>query len=250
MARLFYGSGVVYGYLNSLAPTLAGSVVTIQAGACWIDGYYGEISSGNTKTVAVTGTGTVVARMDPTARQVVFAFTTQALQQNLTGVFEIPIMQITSGVGKDIRQFSSPNSPNRVGARVFKLFGTHNTSTAISTMVWDYGSWGAGVSGAYFTCPINADYFMTCTQGFTSTGAGQWFHLYLCQTPAGTSTVNQIALSGTPNSAAAGLTVQTQVTDIIPCNAGDQLFVQHQSNTNGISLLGAASGFMTIRALS
>jgi hypothetical protein len=250
MARLFYGSGVVYNYLNSLAPSLSGSVVTIQPGAAWIDGYYGE--SDSPKTVAVSGNGMVVVRMDPTARQIIFMFVANQTTptQSLSGIYEIPIMQVTGSTGKDIRQFSSPASSNRVGTKVIKLFGTHNTSTAVTTMGWDYPSWGPGTSGAYFVCPINADYFMTSTLGFQSSGPGQWLHIWLSHTPVGTTTVDQQAFVGTPNSAAAGLTVQVQATDIIPCNAGDLLFVQHQSNTNGISLFGGSQGYMTVRALT
>jgi hypothetical protein len=158
-------------------------------------------------------------------------------------------MQVAGATGTDARQFASGNSSSRVGTKAIKLFGTHNTSTALTTMVWDYADWGSGVSGAYFTCPINADYFMTATLGFTSGGAGQWLHIYLCHTPVGGS-VDQQAFVGTPNSAAGGLTVQAQATDIIPCNAGDLLFVQHQSNTNGINLYGGSQGYMTIRALT
>ena len=107
MARLWSSTGVIPLFLNSLAPTIAGSVVTIAPGAVWIDGYYGE--SDSPKTLSVSGNGMVVARMDPTAREILFVFvpnqTTPTRDQN--GIYEVPLMQITGGsTGTDIRLFA------------------------------------------------------------------------------------------------------------------------------------------------
>lgn len=104
MARQWRGSGVIPNYLNNCNPTLAGSVVTIDTGAWWIDGFYGEIDS--PKTVTITGNATIVARMDPTARQVLIAPITVPPTQTLTGIYEVPICRVTSGTLVDIRQFA------------------------------------------------------------------------------------------------------------------------------------------------
>jgi len=104
MARVWQGSGVIANYLNNMNPTIVGSVVTIDTGAVWIDGYYGEI--GSPKTVTVTGSQVVVARMDPVARQILLTSVT-TLTQTLTGIYEVPIARVTSGAITDIRQFAS-----------------------------------------------------------------------------------------------------------------------------------------------
>jgi hypothetical protein len=112
MARNFYGSGVVPGYLNQCIPSLAAGVVTIGTGAMWIDGFYGENTVA--KTVGVSGNGMVVGRMDPTGRTIQYLFVpnqTVPSQAGVTGIYEIPIMQVAGGTtGTDIRQFAPPNT--------------------------------------------------------------------------------------------------------------------------------------------
>ena len=103
MARVWQGSGVIANYLNNMSPSIAGSVVTINTGAVWIDGYYGEIDS--PKTVSISGNVIVVARMDPTARQILLTSVTTPTQ-TLTGIYEVPLARVTSGTLVDIRQFA------------------------------------------------------------------------------------------------------------------------------------------------
>src|SRR5262252_4144399 len=73
MARNFVTTGVIANYANQMVPSWTGTAssgtATIGLGACWIDGFYGEISTAP-KTVPTTGNGTVVARMDPGQRQI------------------------------------------------------------------------------------------------------------------------------------------------------------------------------------
>lgn len=100
MSRTLGTSGIIPGYLNSMAPTIAGSVVTINTGAAWIDGFYGEITSTTpAKNVTVTGAGMVVACADPTDHSVKIFFragqVTPAQPTNGQGIFEIPLAQIT-----------------------------------------------------------------------------------------------------------------------------------------------------------
>ena len=102
------GSGVLANYLNQCFPSLAGSTVTIGTGAVWVDGFYGEIDS--PKTLATSGNGMVVARMDPTAQivQIVFVAGQTVPTQNLTGIYEVGIAQITGGVLTDLRPLLQP----------------------------------------------------------------------------------------------------------------------------------------------
>jgi microcystin-dependent protein len=107
MARVFQGSGVIANYLNNMNPTIAGSVVTIDTGAVWVDGYYGENDS--PKTVNITGSGTtviVVAHMDPVVSQITLTAVASPTQ-TLTGIYEVPICRVTSGALVDIRQFAN-----------------------------------------------------------------------------------------------------------------------------------------------
>jgi microcystin-dependent protein len=108
MARSWLGSGVIPGYNNQCQPRLGGSVATVDTGGVWIDGFYGENSA--TKNISVAGgDGMLVARADPTARQVMFAYNlgTTPPTQTQTGIYEIPIARVTSGAMVDIRQYAS-----------------------------------------------------------------------------------------------------------------------------------------------
>jgi hypothetical protein len=243
MARLWYGSGVVPLYLNALRPSLAGSVVTIQTGGVWIDGYYGE--SDSPKTVGVSGNGMVVARMDPTARQIAFYFVANQTvpTQNLNGIYEVPIMQVTGATGKDIRQFSAPTPTGPIHARACRV-AAYTTSTTQTTYGWDTISWGTGFAGGIFTCPINADYLVTTQCGFATTGANQWYNLIICKNGVG------VTWNGTPDSTVANAAYMAQATDIIPCVVGDTLSVQHHCSTTGLAgYVGAGNAYMTVRAL-
>jgi microcystin-dependent protein len=165
MARVWSTSGVVPNYLNNCNPTLAGSVVTIDTGALWIDGYYGEIDS--PKTVSTTGNGTVVAHMDPNARQITVTFTTTVLTQSLTGVYEIPLARVTSGALTDIRQFASGGPLSEVAPGLMMDFGGTTAPAGwllcngASYLRSDYQNlfnaigtnWGTPVDGNHFNVP-------------------------------------------------------------------------------------------------
>jgi len=103
------GSGIIYGTRNQFKPTMAGTTVTVDTGAAWLDGFYGENIT--TKTITAGGTGQVVVQMDPTATPPVIniAFKpgqTTPVQQS-TGVFEIPIANISGTTLTDVRQYVS-----------------------------------------------------------------------------------------------------------------------------------------------
>lgn len=107
MSRTWATSGILPRYLNQMNPTIAGSVVTIDTGAAWIDGFYGENDA--PKNIGATGSGMVVVRADPNGRQIVIAFVASQTTptQSLTDIYEIPICRVTAGVITDIRQFTS-----------------------------------------------------------------------------------------------------------------------------------------------
>jgi microcystin-dependent protein len=102
------GSGVLANYLNQCFPSIAGSTVTIGTGAVWVDGFYGEIDT--PKTLTISGNGMVVARMDPTAQivEMVFVANQTVPTQNLTGIYEVGIAQISGGTLTDLRPLLQP----------------------------------------------------------------------------------------------------------------------------------------------
>jgi hypothetical protein len=243
MARLFYGSGVVPGYLNQFNATLAGGVLTIQSGGAWIDGFYGE-TAGN-KALPVTN-GTVVARMDPTGRQIIFALlpTPQQPTQNLTDIYEIPLWVITGTSLSDARQFANAVPGKAARGKVHRVagYGTSTTPTIYGFDTIEYGSnWS---SGSTFVCPYAADYLCHAQVGFATTGAGQWYNVKLMHNNVST------AWSGTPFGTLAGSAQVCQATDVIPCKAGDTLQVQHQCSTTGLQgYVGADRAYFVVRAL-
>jgi hypothetical protein len=246
MARLFNGSGVVYGFLNALAPSIAGSVVTVQTGAVWIDGYYGEIDS--PKTIGVSGNGMVVARMDPNARQIVLTFVANQTvpTQNQSGIYEVPVMQVTGATGKDIRQFARPNSAPSVQMRCYRA-GVWNSSTTIFTFGFDTLSYGANFAGGVFTCPVDGWYLVAAQIGWTASGVNQWYDLWLTH---GTSAGNTNFAFANNASTFGYEYVMVQQTDIVACSVGDKLFVQHQSSVSGNpGLTGTVMSYMTVRCL-
>lgn len=147
MARLWYQSGVVPGYANQCRPTIAGSVVTIDLGALWIDGFYGEITIA--KTVSVSGSGQVVARMDPTGRDIILVFVSgqNSPTQNLTGIYEVPLAQVASGVLTDIRQFSVPlRLPTHTVVAETLMRPTGNSITASTNATTWLNWWAMGIT--------------------------------------------------------------------------------------------------------
>lgn len=112
MARQFTGSGIISGYGTTMCKgSVSGSVVTVQPGAMWIDGFYGEITAA--KTLSISGNGTVVARMDPSASNIALYYVTTVTQTpNSNGIYEIPILRVASGVGTDVRQYATTGAPH------------------------------------------------------------------------------------------------------------------------------------------
>jgi hypothetical protein len=215
--------------------------VTIQTGAVWIDGYYGE--SDSPKTIGVSGNGMVVARMDPTGRTIAFYFVANQSTptQSLSGIFEIPIMQITGTTGRDIRQYSTPSPSAPVHARVFRN-GPYTTLNG-SRLAFDTVSYGTGFSAGVYTCLYAADYLVVAQWGCTSQSTAFWMEANIVKN-------NTSVATSPPNTAPTLIGLQAIVSDIIPCSAGDTLWLQMVCNANGYQgMIGSQRTFMSVRML-
>ena len=185
MGRLFYGSGVIPGYQQQFAATVAAGVATIQPGGVWIDGFYGETTAN--KTMPVSGSGMIVARADPTATSnnitIVYVATPgYAPAQNPNGVFEIPLYTVTSGLVADARQFANAAPNKQAGGRIYRA-GAYKSTTAWTTYGFDQPTpRPANFSGGTFTCPYAANYLVIAQVGFVSTALQQWYDLALMRT--------------------------------------------------------------------
>jgi hypothetical protein len=246
MARLYRGSGVIYGFLNNCAATIAGSVVTVQMGAVWVDGYYGEIDT--PKAVTVSGNGMVVIRMDPTARQVLVMFVANQTipTRNLSGIYEVPIMQVTGATGKDIRQFAQANASPKISGGVYRS-GAWNTSTTPYVFGFDaylFGSQYFPTGPGTFTCPVDGDYLVSCQGTFISSATNQWYNVWTLHNGAQNAWQNN-------SSSAPSQYTPAQITDIIPCAAGDTIQMLHQCGNNGLTGLAGNPIFnwLKVRAL-
>jgi hypothetical protein len=104
MARLWAPSAVVKGAGGELAPTLAMPNLTVQSGACWVDGHYCELAAST--ILAVTADGLAVVRFDPAANsaELVWRAGVTTPTQIPDGVWELPIYKTVASVGTDLRQ--------------------------------------------------------------------------------------------------------------------------------------------------
>jgi hypothetical protein len=186
MARTFANTGIVPGYGNQLAPSLAGSVVTINTGACWIDGFYGEVIT--TKTISVSGNGMVVARMDPTARTISFVFVPNQTSptQSLTGIYEIPLMQITGTTGRDIRQIANP-FPS-----ISHTVVSQNIFTAVTSWGWGQTGW-AGWWQVNFNKVRPETVFDFVYHGSGYSTSGGWAEIGCALTAPAASSIGQLS---------------------------------------------------------
>jgi hypothetical protein len=247
MARLWYGSGVVPGNQSQLACTISGTTVTIQPGAVWVDGFYGQ-SSANKTVSGVTGTGTVVARLDVTSRQIYFMFTTTVVQNPLAN-FDIPLYSVAGGVLTDVRQFCTAD-PSKIARGRTHRSAAYATTQALNNMGFDTVDYGTNWSGTWlFVCPYAADYLCIAQVGFTASAIGQWCDARLAHASGGTTTITTWGGSG--NSYVPGNIVTASLNDIVPCKAGDQLYIQHLYALNGLQgFVGASNAFFSVRSLS
>lgn len=245
MARLWYGSGVVPGNGNQLACTISGTVVTIQPGAVWVDGFYGSTTV-NKQVTGVSGTGTIIARLDVTSRQIYFMFTNTAIVQNPLANYDIPLYTVAGGVLTDARQFCAADPGKIARGRLHRQAG-HQTSTAVATFGFDTVDYGSNWSGYSFVCPYAADYLAHAQVVFQPNAANQWLNIRLVHGSAGVNTL--VAWHGTPMVSAGSIPLQ--VTDIVPCKSGDTLFIQWNCSTNGLNgVPGYYYEFFSVRSMS
>lgn len=190
MARLWYGSGVVPGNGAQFAATIAASIVTIQPGAAWVDGFYGATTVNKTVSSLGLGSGLVAARMDLNARTITFVYLPGGSptvnppnfsQNPLVSTYDIPLWYVTSATAiTDVRQYSLSNASSLV---VGPFSGPAATATGSSlTLItwtapvlaghtyevyWDgYGTAGASNS------PIGYLYLSSNDGAFNVTRAG------------------------------------------------------------------------------
>jgi hypothetical protein len=103
MGRVWAPSAVIAGQGLELAPSLAGTNLTVRAGACWVDGHYCELTSDQVLTV--TANGIAVVRFDPAANtaELVYRDGVSTPAQSPTGTYELLIAQITASALTDAR---------------------------------------------------------------------------------------------------------------------------------------------------
>ena len=103
MARYWESTGVAQGQAGEMAPTLAALNVTVQAGACWVDGHYCELAGA--QVLAVTANGLVVVRFDPAANtaELLYRDAAVALTQNPAGQYEIAVAKMAAAALTDMR---------------------------------------------------------------------------------------------------------------------------------------------------
>ena len=111
MAQLWSSDGVVAGYAQTLTCTLAGGTVTVNPGACFIHGYYGEVIT--TQTITGVGTnGTVLAKADLVNEICSIYYKDQAVDyggyEQDANAWEIPLYLVSGTTLIDLRTIVSP----------------------------------------------------------------------------------------------------------------------------------------------
>jgi hypothetical protein len=103
MGRHWAPNGVAPGIGGELAPTLAGTNLTIKNGAAWVDGHFCELAGDQVLTV--TANGLAVVRFDPAANtaELVYRDGVTSPAQSLTGVWEMAVAQIVGSALVDRR---------------------------------------------------------------------------------------------------------------------------------------------------
>jgi hypothetical protein len=162
MGRVWAASGVVAGQGGDMAPTLAYPNLTVQAGACWVDGHYCELPGA--QVLAVTANGLVVVRFDPAANTADLVYrdgiTTPA--QSPTGTWELPIAQVAASALVDLRALLGGGGVKATIAHptlVLKQGATLNSAPTIPSAT-RYSHW------------LKRDGWIQATARADSTGAG------------------------------------------------------------------------------
>lgn len=103
MGRHWAPTGICPGVGGDMKPSLAGTNLTIQAGAAWVDGHFCELLG--SQVLTVTANGLAVVRFDPAANtaELLYRDGVSVPAQSPTGTFEMPVALITGSVLKDRR---------------------------------------------------------------------------------------------------------------------------------------------------
>lgn len=116
MARLWQSDGVYAGYMNQLNGTLAAGTLTVDTGAVFICGYYGEVQTAQPIPITGTGTGTVVAGVNFSTQQITIYYRdgitdygTGGYEQD-TSVWEIPLWLVSGTSVTDLRTMINPGA--------------------------------------------------------------------------------------------------------------------------------------------
>jgi hypothetical protein len=118
MAQLWQSDGVFAGYLNQLNASLAGTTVTVQTGAVFVHGYYGEVQ--NAQAITGVGTnGTVVAGVDLNAQTISLYYRDGVVDygptpannyEQDTSKWEIPLWLVSGTTLIDLRTMINPGA--------------------------------------------------------------------------------------------------------------------------------------------
>lgn len=157
MGRVWTPSGVIRGAGGAMAPTLAGVNLTVQSGACWVDGHYCELAG--SQVLAVTANGLVVVRFDPAANtaELLYRDGVTVPAQNPTGVFELGIAAVVGSALVDWRTrwadgttvVTATGQPNPSGAPLMNdaAYGAALAARAmyLPAVASLTGGWGSGL---------------------------------------------------------------------------------------------------------
>jgi hypothetical protein len=268
MSRGFMYSGIVPGIANQFGASISAGVVTINTGAVWVDGFYGETTINHTVSSAGLGPGLIVLRADPVARTIGFVYlpgvTTPNQPSNGQGQYEIPLYYVTSATAfTDVRQWATatddftrynfsypylyrPSNSNYCARGKMWRYAAYSSSTTLYNYGWDtvwYGEWWQ--PGGVFYCPYSADYFVSFSLGYVGPVQNAWVNGRVMRNSDTTNCWAQGV------SAAAGGWAVATTSDVVPARGGDVLYVQHwysHSGYQGLTNMADVARF-TVRAL-
>jgi len=158
MARVWAMNGVVKGIGNQLSATFtAPSTLTVQAGAVWVDGFYGENTGAVTFTMG-SASGLLVARADPTANTVGLYWESGfSPTQSFTNTYELPLFAVDAATLYDLRPQAG-------------------VGTEIGDLLWSPRPTGplgfVSCNGAFYRQDIYAAAYAALGSGSTAFGTG------------------------------------------------------------------------------
>ena len=274
MGRRFVSSGIIPsapGVNNQFAGSLAAGIFTVNTGAAWIDGFYGEITTSKAINIGTTSNGLVVLHMDSTSKSISVVFQSgtgyvappsisqRPLAQTPTGNFDIPLYYVNGTTVRDCRQWATsttdwtganlaidPTNSNYIARGRAWRKAPYNLQAGV-TFPFDTVDYGAGmnVPAGTFTCPYSADYDVTGAIMGIATAMSDWVIARIYR--SGT----EIAYGPAAIATAGNQGLTSLVHDIVPCQGGQTLYIVQNTNatTKACSPLQSRC-FFTVRALS